>query len=808
MKIEKFIYHLAAIGLFILASLIYFNPVLSGKKIHQSDITQYAGMARQVNDFRKETDTEPYWLDNAFVGMPSYQVGVRYPYDFIRKMDAKIRFLPAPAWTLFLYFFSFYVLLLTLKIDWRISILGALAFGFSTYMIIILGVGHNTKAAAIGYMPLVLAGILLCFQKRYWLGFVVTTLSLSLNINANHYQMTYYLLLLGAVLGIVFMLDAIRKRKYTNFLKSTGVLAVAALLSLAINSTPILATKEYVAVSIRGNKTLSINPDGTPKEQTKGLDKEYITAYSYGISESLNLFAARIFGGSSAEALDSDSDAYNVLVNQMEIPANQAKEIIKSLPIYWKDQPLVAAPAYIGAVIVFLFVLALFLVNGKSKHWLVTASVMALLLSWGKNFPALTNFMIDYFPMYNKFRAVSSIQVILELCIPALAMLGLSEFFSTKTSSDKKWHALKWSFVIVGGGALGLLLIKDSFSFSGPNDGYYRDQILGFELMEAIKEDRKTLFTTDVLRSLGLVLGAALLLFLFYKEKLKQNLAILLLGGLLLLDLVPVDWRYVNKDNFVSKKTLENPFLPTQADQQILQDKGHFRVYEPSLGMSNARTAYFHNAIGGYNAARPAAIQELYDFHISKNNLQVLNMLNVKYIIQPDESQQQIALKNPNANGNAWFVDRLLIAKTPNQLIKMLDTINTKKIAIAAQKDTSQPFQVAKKDSTAFINLADYKPNKLTYKTASSTKQLAVFSEMYYQNGWDAYIDGQLSPHFKVDHALRAMYIPKGNHKIEFRFEPKIIKIGSTITLAGYGLFLLLAIGGGYFNFKKHSISS
>ena len=803
--LKRFLPHIIAFLLFVTASLAYFYPVLSGQKIAQSDIVQFSGMSKQIVEFRKETGEEPYWLDNAFVGMPSYQVSTQYPHDYIKTLDITIRSLPRPAGTLFLYFAGLYVLLLVMKVDWRLAILGALAFGFSTYMIILLGIGHNSKAIAIGYMPLVLAGILLTFQRKYLWGFAITTLSLALNISANHYQMTYYLLLLVLALGVVYLVQAFKEKELPQFFKTVGMLAVAALLALAMNSSKLLATQEYTEFSTRGTSQLTINPDGTPKESNSGLSKEYITEYSYGITESLNLFAARLFGGSSSEALDIDSHAYEVLVKEMNVPTRQAREIIRGLPLYWADQPFIGAPAYIGAMVVFLFVLALFLVKGPTKYWLVAGTLLSLFLSWGKNFEFLTNLMIDHMPLYDKFRAVSSIQVILELCIPVLAFIGLSKFFSNETPSDEKWKALKWSVMIVGGIAVLLLLFKGVFSFTGPNDAYYRDNYYGFDLMEAIKEDRKAMFTADLLRSLGFVVVAALALYFLFKEKLKENIAIILLGGLLLFDLVSVNWRYVNDEDFVSRRTYDRPFVATEADRQILQDPGHFRVYEPALGMSNGRTAYFHKTIAGYHGAKPAAIQELYDFHIAKNNIQVLNMLNVKYVIRQGEDQQAVALSNPNANGNAWFVDEIRVLEDADAVISSLDTLNTKRFAVTLSKEVeergvAQQFSNRVSDS---IYLTAYQPNSLRYQSVRQLEGLAVFSEMYYADGWNAYIDDELVPHFKVNHALRALYMPAGKHTIEFHFEPKVIQRGATITLAGYGIFVLLMLGAGYRYYKK-----
>src|SRR5690554_5002127 len=417
---KKILPHLVVILLFVIAALAYFNPVLQGKKIFQSDIVQYTGMAKQQNDFRTETGEETYWTDAAFGGMPTYQLGAKYPNNYIKELDLAIRFLPRPADYLFLYFIGMYILFLVLKVDYRLAFLGALAFGFSTYMIIILGVGHNAKAHAIAYMPVVLAGIILCFRNKYLSGFLLLALGMALEISANHFQMTYYLLLLVIVLGIAYLIDAWRKKKLPDYFKALGVMVLAVVLALGTNATNLMATMEYTDFSTRGDSGLTINPDGSEKA-ADGLDYNYITEYSYGILESFNLFIPGLMGGSNGEDVGTDSEVYQELV-QMGVPVAQARAFSESAPLYWGDQPFVGAPAYIGAVVIFLAIMALFLVKGRLKWWLVGGAILALVLSWGKNFNLVTQFFIDYVPLYDKFRAVSSIQVIIELCLPVVAI--------------------------------------------------------------------------------------------------------------------------------------------------------------------------------------------------------------------------------------------------------------------------------------------------------------------------------------------------------------------------------------------------
>jgi len=802
---KTIITHLCVIGLFILASLVYFYPVLQGKAIFQSDIAQYKGMSKERNDYKELTGEESYWTNSAFGGMPTYQLGANYPHDYIKKLDRLIRFLPRPSDYLFLYLIGFYILLLCLKVDFRLAALGALAFGFSTYLIIILGVGHNAKAHALGYMPMVLGGIILVFRKKYVLGFILTALAMALEINANHYQMTYYFMLLVLVLGLVYLIYAIKDKELKHFFASVGLLIVAVILSIATNATGLMATKEYADWSTRGKSELTINPDGSPKAPSNGLDREYITQYSYGIAESLDLFVPRLFGGSGGEDLGKDSKAYEYLTNQGLSPS-KALEFSRSMPLYWGDQPIVAGPAYVGAIVFFLFLLGTFLVKGKKKWWLLSGAILSLLLSWGKNFPALTNFMIDYFPLYNKFRAVSSIQVVLELCLPVLGILGLRKLFKSSVDKKEKLSALKISFFITLGLGVLIFLLKGFFDFTGLRDEMYRGYF-GDELMGMIQHDREAVYVSDTIRSLIYVALAAAALWFFIKEKIGKNVFVLILGSLILFDLVGVDLRYVNEGDFVRQRQINTPFQASQIDQMIQQDDSIYRVFDPQEGINGARTSYFHKSIGGYHAAKPRALENLFEYHLYQNNLQVLNMLNVKYIIQQDEDGNSFPAVNPDANGNAWFVAQLLPVSSANEEIQKLKDFNSKTQAVINTKTYPSVTKLRYDlDSLAVISLVEYRPDYLKYKSSNSNDGFAVFSEMHYPSGWDAFIDGKPQPHFKVDYALRGMKIPAGAHEIEFKFEPQIIETGSQITLAASILLGLVIIGGvGYSFFPKKS---
>ncbi len=799
-NIKKGIPYIIAILIFVIASLAYFSPVLKGKKIQQSDITQYIGSSKEIKDFRKEYDTEPYWTNTSFGGMPSYVISAYYPHDYIKKVDRLLRFLPRPADYLFLYFLGFFILLMILKVDWKLAIIGALGFGFSTYLIIILGVGHNSKAHAIAYFPLVISGILLVFQRRYLIGFVLTALAMALELDANHIQMTYYLFFLILIFGIVQLLESLKKKELPHFAKAVGVLLVAVILAVGINATNLLATQEYAKYSTRSKSELTITPNGKEKEATSGLDKDYITQYSYGKLETFNLFIPRFMGGTSHEEVE-DSEVRNFLQDAVNEGLNpdDANYLLRVASMYWGDQPIVAAPAYIGALFIFLFVLALFLVKNNLKKWLVAATLFSILMSWGKNLGFLTDFFIDYVPLYNKFRAVSSIQVIAELCIPLLGIVGLKELLSSDVSKDLKIKALKWSTIIVGGLAL-LFTVGGTglFSFETPIDVQIDEQISGF--LDAVVADRQSLFFGDSLRTLSLVVVLAAILWLFIKEKINRTIVLIGFAVMLLFDLVNVDKRYVNDDYFTSARKVNKPFKKSAIDSEILKDKSYYRVADFTKNpLNDGSTSYFHKSIGGYSAAKPVRMQELFDFHIdlrnNKVNPEVLNMLNTKYIININEKGQRALQKNDNANGNAWFVSQLNVVNDANEEITVLDIIDTKKTAIIRKDFAKNLATTYPIDSTATIKLIDYKANALTFESNTNLKQFAVFSDMYYKDGWTATIDGNTTPIYSVNYVLRGIEIPSGKHKIEFIFEPTVIKKGTTITLISYALLFLIPIG-------------
>ena len=783
---KDYLTHLVCVLILTLISVTYFYPVLSNKSIQQSDISQFSGMSKQIVDHRENFNEEPYWLDNAFLGMPSYQVSAKYPFDLLYYIDQAVRFLPRPADYLFLYLLSFYFLIISLNINYRYALFGAIAFGFSTYLIIILGVGHNTKALALGYLPFVVAGFLMILRGNYLKGFLISSLFLGLQVHANHYQMTYYTLIMLLVLVLVHYYDFLKSKELKKIYKSFFVFISVGLLALLMNSPSLLATKEYSEFSTRSKSDITINADGSAKESLSGLDKEYITEYSYGVLESLNLIFPRFMGGGSSERIREDSKLMNFI---RSLDANQAQQVYQYSKVYWGNQPIVAAPAYIGISIFFIFLLSILLVNDLNRKWILIAISISLFLSWGKNFSFLTDLMIDYFPLYDKFRAVSSIQIIIEFCIPLFAVMGLSKFFSNNTKEIQKLNSLKYASVFL----VSLILV---FYFFGTSILDFKSDFEIFsqypEILNLLIEERQYVFKSDVLRSLIIVVCCSITFYLFVKKIIKKDLTFLIITLIVIFDLWIVDKNYVNSDQFVKKSLVEIPFQKTIADKAILKDDSDFRVFEPMGGFSNARTSYFHKSIAGYHAAKPKRIQNLYDFYISKNNFDVLNMLNVKYIIQNSEDNPLGVTRNPNNLGNAWFVENIINVKNSDEELLGLKNIDLSNTCLSQNTEIiNTSFQL---NETNEIKLISRKANQLIYSSKTDSNQFAVFSEAFYNNGWQAYVDNKPVSHFKVNYLLRGMEMPKGTHEIKFEFKPAVINTGFYLSLLSYLIFISLFI--------------
>jgi hypothetical protein len=787
--------YLAAIVLFIVITFVFFSPLLEGKKIFQSDIMHFQGMSKEITDFRTATGQEALWTNSMFGGMPTYQIGVKYTGNLLGYLDQILTLgLPHPANLIFLYFLGFFFLLLVMKIDPWLSIAGAIAFAFSSFFIIIIDVGHNSQAHAIGYMAPVLAGFILVFRKKYMIGGIISAIFLSLELKANHPQITYYLVILAVILGICELVAAIRSKTIKSYVISIAVIFIAGGFALATNITSLWATYEYGNYTIRGKTELTSNK----ANRTSGLDKDYATQWSYGKSETMTLLIPNFYGGSD-QKLDLNSNTAKAL-RANNVPEENIKQFVdQHLPTYWGAQPFTSGPVYVGAIIFFLFVLGLLIVKGPLKWWLLAATILSVMLAWGHNFMALTDFFFRYVPGYNKFRAVTMILVIAEFAMPLLGMLALKEFFDSKQDPKKLMKKLFIAAGITAGIALIFAIIPGMFlDFTGQFDATKAKQY-GFPdwLMQGIRDDRASLLQKDAWRTVIFIALACGTLFTVMFKKIKTPIAYLILGVLILVDMYPIAKRYLNSESFRSRSEIATPYEPTPADEQILQDKTlDYRVLNLTVNTFNdASTSYFHKSIGGYHGAKLRRYQELIDNGIDKDieafarsmrtdSAPVLNMLNTKYIIVPDNNHQPTAFPNPKALGNAWFVQGYKMVENADAELSAVTKFSPHDTAIIHKKfaDGLKGFTPGR-DSSDFLKLENYAPNNLLYSFRTKNSGLAVFSEIYYPKGWNAYVDGKLTPHFQVDYVLRGMILPAGEHKVEFKFEPVVYRIGEKISL-------------------------
>lgn len=799
-SIKKLIPYIVAVVLFVILSLAYMSPVLEGKKLNQGDIVRHNGMAKEIRDFRDSTGEEALWTNSMFSGMPAYQISVKYNGNLIQYIDKIMRLgLPRPADLVFLYMIGFFILLIVLRVNPWLSIAGAIAFGFSSYFLIILEAGHTSKAHAIGYMAPVIAGFVLAYRGKYLAGGILTMLFLALELRAGHPQMTYYLMMLLLLFGLAELIGALRNHKIIHFAKASSVILVAVIIAVLTHTTNLWATWEYGKDTIRGKSELS-----TQKEnRTSGLDKDYATAWSYGVAETGTLIIPNFHGGSSMGKLSTNSDTYKLLIEN-NVPRKQAEAFIGGAPTYWGSQPFTSGPVYIGSIVVFLFIFGLFVIKGPMKWWLLAGTILSILLAWGKNFMPLTEFFLDYFPGYNKFRAVSMTLVIAELTIPILAFLALNEVFKKEIDKQKLIKSLQYSFYIVGGFLLIFVLLPGAFfNFSSVSDAQLPEW-----LIQTMIDDRISLLRMDALRSLVFVLLTSVVLWFYLKGKLKVTYVFGLLIILVLVDMWPVDRRYLNDNNFVQSSRMDKPFAKSAADEFILKDVDpNFRVLNLTVDpFKDAATSYYHKSIGGYHGAKLRRYQELYDAQIQqKFNMNVLNMLNAKYIIQPDNNKKPAAQINMAALGNAWFVEDYLLVDNADQELEALNDFDPTKLAIIDKRfsENLNGFSPSV-DSTAAIKLIEYKPNELKYQTNTRKDQLLVFSEIYYDKGWNAYVDGELTPHIRANYVLRAMILPAGKHLVEFKFEPKVYKVGEKISFASSLLLIILVLGYGVFELRKY----
>ncbi|MFA5647405.1 MAG: YfhO family protein [Bacteroidales bacterium] len=787
--LRKSIPHVTAVLLFLIATSLYFLPLMQGKGLSQHDIQQFKGSAQEVIEHREQYGEEPLWTNSMFSGMPAYLISTKYEGNKLSLVDELLRFTKYPSSLMFVALLGFYILLLALGVNPWLSIVGAFAYALSSYFFIIIEAGHNAKMHAIAYVAPMLAGVFLTFKKKYWAGFVLFALFFGLNLKTGHVQITYYAAFIGVAIAIGYLLDSIKTKEYKQYTKALGILVFAALLAVGANFSRLYFTYESGKYSIRGASELSTRQG----DRTSGLDKEYATAWSYGKVETLNLLIPNLMGGASAADFGTDSHTYKLLVDN-QYPAKQAKAIVKQLPAYWGPQPMTSGPVYIGAIVIFLFMLSLFVLRGNMKWALLGVTVLGIMLAWGKNFMPLTDFFLHYFPGYNKFRTVSMILYIAEFTIPLLAIMGLQELFFGNVSKERFMKGFKWSLSITGGICLFFILFgKVFFSF----ETHFDSQYFPPEMLEAVRLDRQSMMRADAFRSLAFILLSAGTLFAYRLKKFKMSHALAIFGVLIIADMWTVNQRYLSSENFVPQKMVDLPFTPSPADMQILADNElSFRVYNRSVSTFNdASTSYYHKSIGGYHGAKLRRYQELIDHQIAEGNIRVLNMLNTRYVIDPSE-QGPVALLNPGALGNAWFVDSVTVVDNADQEMVALNSFDPKTTAVVDKRFAKQLTDyVAEPDENDQITLTDYRANRLVYQYSLSNDKVAVFSEIYYPAGWEATINGEVIEHIRVNYVLRGAILPKGNHEVVFEFKPKMFKAGYAIDLFSSLIIIVTALG-------------
>ncbi|WP_045687990.1 YfhO family protein [Hymenobacter sp. AT01-02] len=826
--------HLLAVVFFLVLAAVYFSPILfDGKTLAQHDIVQFNGGAHEAAEWRAKTGHEALWTNSMFSGMPTYLISTRFPGDMSGYLHSLFTLgLPAVVANLFLALLCGYVLFIALGIRPLIAVVGAVALGFTSYNLVILAAGHNTKSLALAYAPLVLGGLLVAFRRNRWLGAALFTLGLTMNVRSNHLQITYYLLLLVLVFGVVELVFALREKRLADFLTRTAILGVGALLAVGVSFGRLYTTLEYGKYSIRGKSELTTPAPTAPGQPApaaedavgSGLDRDYAFGWSYGVGETITLLVPNFYGGASQGKLSESSETGKALA-AAGVPPVQLTDYLAQMPLYWGDQPVTSGPVYVGAVVCFLFVLGLLVADRRTRIWLLVGTTLSIVLAWGKNFGVFNNLMFDYFPGYNKFRSVSMALVIAQLAMPLLAVLALARVLRGRAAAPAvpgsvhpslaaltaqptddaetatlKQQVLRALYITAGICALAFLagMVSD---FAAPIDAQLQQQ--GFPL-DALRADRASLMRTDVFRSLIFVALTGGVLWFFLRRKLSTSTAAALVGLLTLVDLWGVDKRYLNDGNF-QRETIAEQFTPTALDQQILQDKDlSYRVYNLNNPFNEANTSYYHKSIGGYHGAKLRRYQDLIERQLSQGNAGVLNMLNARYVIvpaNPQTQQPEQVQRNPGALGNAWFVSEVQKVQNPDEEIKALSTLTP---ATAAVVDASKfPLEkTAYSASGSTIALTAYEPDKLTYRANAAQDGFVVFSEIYYKDGWNAYLDGKQVPHVRANYVLRAMQVPAGTHTIEFRFEPTQYAIGNTVSMVSSILLLLVLVGALYYALK------
>ena len=798
-KNKQFLGIIFAIIAFAAITLIYFTPILEGKRIKQHDIEMYKGISQEINQFREETGEQSLWTNSMFGGMPAWNIGVQQNSNLMTYIQKIIGLgFPSPIMSVFISMLGFFILLLVLDCKIWISFIGALAYGFTSYLFIVMGAGHNSKAVAMAYMAPVIAGIILTYKGKYLWGAVLTAIALALEIRAGHIQITYYLFIIVLIFVIAEFIETIKNKKYPEFFKASGILVCAAILAILTSTTTLYANYEFGKETMRGKPVLTENTEN----QTRGLDRDYVTQWSYGIGETWSLMIPNVKGGASAY-IGNDNPA-------LEKASPRFRSMIAQNNAYWGDQPGTSGPVYVGTIVCFFFVLGLFVVKGKIKWVLLIATILSILLSWGKNFMGFTDFFLDYFPMYNKFRAVSMTLVIAEVCMPILAFLALAEVIRNPECLKKNKIYLYISFGLTAGLCLLFYIIPDVFfNFLSQGEasqfaqlGAGKDGAIYQTFANELEKVRMAIFKSDAIRSFLFITVAAIILLINVNGKLKNNVMFVMLAALVVLDMFPINKRYLNNDNFIDSRRFEKPFVMSEIDKQILQDNSlNYRVMDLTKNTFNdASTSYFHKSIGGYHGAKLRRYQDIINRYLGGNSVgnvgfwNVLNMLNTKYLIYP-QGNKPVANINPDAFGNAWIVSDIKWVTTPNEEIAAIENTDVKTTAIVNDEFRNVVGDFNPSSVSGTIKLDSYKPNELIYGFNSSKDELVVFSEIWTSKGWTLWIDGKESPLIRADYILRAAVIPAGNHEIMMRYEPKIWKVGNTIQLISSLILILGLIG-------------
>ena len=816
-KLTPFI---AAIVIYLVICFIYFPSVLEGKKLRQGDLTNHKGMSKEIVDYREKTGDEALWTNSMFGGMPAYQISMISKANMGRKVDKVLRLgLPTPIWQVFLLFVGFFVLLVALGVNPWLSFVGGLAFGFSSYFFIIIEAGHNSKVHAIAFMALVTAGVLITYRKNKWLGGVLFALGLALELTTNHLQITYYLMLLLVIYVIFEFVDYIREKKIKIFLGRSLILASGVVIAVLMNATNLLTTYEYGKESIRGKSELTMNMEN----KTSGLDKDYATQWSYGLGESWSVLIPNVKGGGTGLLAANDK--------AMEKVDPQFRQAFAQNQInhYWGDQPFTSGPVYIGAIICFLFILGLFIVDGKYKWWLLTATILSFMLAWGKNMMWFTDLMLDYLPGYNKFRAVSMTLVIAEFTMPLLAFMAVKKLFDDPGILKSRRRAFPAALLLTGGIALIFAVIPGTFF-----DFFSQQELAMFQSLSAeyqpfidnIEQARMAIFRADAWRTVIFVLLGAGTVYLFSVKKISGKFFIPLLAVFIIADMAPVNKRYLNSENFVSKRQMRNEIPLSKASESILKDKDIYRVLNLNNPFNDSKTSFYHQSVGGYHGAKLRRYQELIDNHLSPElerfigilqkqpnslavsvamqEMKVVNMLNTRYFIYNPATE---AIENIHAYGNAWPVANVTIVENADQEITELNRIEPSVEALVDKRFASllESFRPGQ-DTTATIELTSYEPNHLVYEYSCRRDQVFVFSEIYYDKGWKAYVDGEEYPYFRANYVLRGMLLPGGSHKVEWRFEPSSYRTGEALAWTGSILLLLMLAGYVFTEFRKRKV--